>query len=81
MIVNIFPAGRDGPGTAGVIISPSGEQDGQPGGLVFNDVLTETGNYTIRVSQRPTDHKFPAEFIVEVIILPDYISYSTGRRF
>lgn len=73
MIVNIFSV-TDGLGTSGVVISPSGEEDGQPGGLVYNSLLPESGEYKIRVGQRPTDHKFPAEFIVEVIILPKFVS-------
>jgi hypothetical protein len=72
MIVNIRGI-TDGLGTAGVIFSPSGEQDGQPGGLVFNSVLKETGDYKIRVSQRPTDHTFPADFVVEVILIPQFL--------
>lgn len=73
MIVNIIPSAY-GLATAGVVIAPSGEQDGQPGGPVFNSVLKESGDYKIRVSQRPTEHKFPAEFIVEVIILPSFLN-------
>jgi hypothetical protein len=38
--------------TAGVVIYPSGKQDGGPGGTVFDSDLTETGNYRIRVTQR-----------------------------
>ena len=73
MIVNIIPV-ADGLATAGTVTAPSGEQDGQPGGAVFNSVLKESGDYNIRISQRPAEHKFPAEFIVEVIILPSFLS-------
>jgi hypothetical protein len=38
--------------TAGVVLYPSGKQDGGPGGVVFDSVLTETGRYGIRVTQR-----------------------------
>jgi hypothetical protein len=38
--------------TAGVVISPSGKEDGGPGGLVFDSDLSETGVYRIRVTQR-----------------------------
>jgi hypothetical protein len=71
MIVNIIPV-ADGLATAGVVTAPSGAEDGQPGGLVFNSLLKETGEYQIRVSQRPTEFSLPAEFMVEVIILPSY---------
>lgn len=73
MIVNIRGI-SEGLGTAGTITSPSGEDDGQPGGLVMNSVLKESGYYKIRVTQRPTEHKFPAEFMVEVILLPSFVN-------
>jgi hypothetical protein len=38
--------------TGGVVIYPSGKQDGGPGGIVFDSDLTETGKYRIRVTQR-----------------------------
>ena len=38
--------------TAGVVIYPSGKQDGGPGGITFDSDLTETGKYRIRVTQR-----------------------------
>lgn len=38
--------------TGGVVIYPSGNQDGGPGGLIFDSDLTETGEYRIRVTQR-----------------------------
>src|SRR6476619_532257 len=31
--------------THGTVISPSGQQETQPGGVVFDDNLTETGDY------------------------------------
>ncbi len=72
MIVNIIPI-SEGLATSGVVIAPSGEEDGMPGGFVFNSLLKESGDYKIRVGQRPTDHKFPAEFAVEIILLPEFI--------
>ena len=46
--------------TAGVVIYPSGKQDGGPGGTVFDSGLTETGTYRVRVTRRqiPTAGKF-----------------------
>lgn len=76
MLVNIY---SETMGTAGVVIFPSGEQDGTIGGLVFDGVLTESGDYTIRVSQRPTEHTFPAQFTVEVILLPEFLNQNTAQ--
>lgn len=54
LFVRIRPAS---PGliTAGVVIYPSGKQDGGPGGIVFDSDLSETGKYRLRVSQRQSE--------------------------
>lgn len=44
-------AGLEGPIMYGIIIMPDGEQDGAPGGKVFDRVLDETGDYEILVAQ------------------------------
>ena len=74
MIVNIVPV-SSGLATAGVVTGPSGQSDGQPGGIVFDDTITATGDYQIEVSQRPTEFSLPAQFIVEVIQLPDFLNH------
>src|SRR5881398_514007 len=38
-------------GTHGTVISPSGKQETQPGAIVFDDDLSETGDYKIGVSE------------------------------
>src|SRR5262249_41173420 len=38
--------------TAGVVIYPSGKQDGGPGGSVFDNDLDESARYRIRVMPR-----------------------------
>lgn len=73
MIVKILPV-SEGLATAGTVSTPDGEDEGQPGGLIMNSLLKESGYYKIRVTQRPTDHKFPAEFIVEVVLLPSHVN-------
>jgi hypothetical protein len=50
--------------TAGVVIFPSGKQDGGPGGVVFDSDLTETGRYRIRATQRQGEMR--GRFRVEV---------------
>ncbi len=72
MIVNIIGV-TSGLATAGVVTDPAGKGDGQPGGIVFNDIVAATGDHKIEVSQRPTEFNLPAHFIVEVILLPDYL--------
>ena len=56
--------------THGTVIYPSGKQDGQPGGLVFNDTIDETGDYKIGVSESPMANGWRGSFTVKVEILP-----------
>ncbi|HEY0545385.1 MAG TPA: hypothetical protein VGC91_08430 [Pyrinomonadaceae bacterium] len=73
MIVNIIPLTR-GLLTGGVVISPSGQQDGQHGGLIFNGELTESGDYTIRVDRNLMGtERADGAFILEVVITPAYL--------
>ncbi|HEY2121542.1 MAG TPA: hypothetical protein VGH37_20345 [Candidatus Acidoferrum sp.] len=67
LIVQITPL-TPGLLTAGVVIYPSGKQDGGPGGIVFNSELTESGKYRIRITQRQTDSK--GRFRVSVELSP-----------
>ena len=39
--------------TRGTVTFPSGQSDGQPGGLIFDGVLPETGDYGISVGESP----------------------------
>ena len=79
MIVNIVPITK-GLATAATVTSPNGEGDGQIGGFIMNSVLKESGYYKIRVTQRPTEHKFPAEFAVEVVLLSRYANEESDTR-
>ena len=54
LVVRIRPL-TPGLTTAGVVIYPSGKQDGGPGGTVFDSELDESGQFRIRVTQRQTD--------------------------
>ena len=56
--------------THGTVISPSGQQETQPGGVVFDDDLTETGDYKIGVSESPMANAWRGNFTVVVEILP-----------
>ena len=54
---------------AGQVTSPSGMQDGGPGGVIFDGDLKETGDYRICVFQHTmATNLTTGEFIVEVII-------------
>jgi hypothetical protein len=64
MRVNISGAGP----TRGVVTFPSGKGDGQPGGLIFDDKLTETGDYRIRVTESSMAEAWRGSFILEVEI-------------
>jgi hypothetical protein len=65
VLVKITPLTRDLI-TAGVVIYPSGKQDGGPGGLVFDSDLTETGKYRIRVTQRQVETNARFRLLVKI---------------
>lgn len=52
--------------TVGVVMAPSGKQEGQPGGVVFDDDLTETGDYRIRVSEHLMAEAWRGHFTLKV---------------
>jgi len=56
--------------THGTVISPTGKQETQPGGMVFDDDLSETGDYKIGVSESPMANAWRGSFTVVVEILP-----------
>ena len=37
--------------TRGTVTSPGGQQDGSPGGVVFDDTVTQTGRYRLLVTE------------------------------
>lgn len=79
MIVNVIST-TSGFETAGEIIAPSGEEDGQHGGVVFNRQLTETGDYKIRVTQNlMAGERSSGSFILEVVITPSYVREGESR--
>lgn len=79
MIVHIIST-TSGFETAGEIVAPSGEEDGQHGGVVFNRQLTETGDYKIRVTQNlMAGERSSGSFILEVVIIPSYVREGESR--
>jgi hypothetical protein len=73
MVVNIIPVTR-GLTLGGTVTSPSGQGDGQPGGIIFNSDLTENGDYTIEVFQHTMGSNYKSgSFVVEVVITPAWL--------
>jgi len=56
--------------TRGVLYFPSGRQDGGPGGVIFDDVIDENGDYRIRVTESSMANAWRGSFTVTVEILP-----------
>lgn len=56
--------------TRGVVIFPSGKQDGGPGGVVFDDNIDETGDYRIRVTESSMANEWRGSFVLKIEILP-----------
>jgi hypothetical protein len=56
--------------TRGVLIFPSGKQDGGPGGIIFDDVIDESGDYRIRVTESSMANAWRGRFNVTIEILP-----------
>ena len=64
--------------TRGVVIFPSGKQDGGPGGVVFDDNIDETGDYRIRVTESSMANAWRGSFTVIIDIVSNNSSGSTS---
>ncbi len=56
--------------TRGMVIFPSGKQDGQPGGLIFDDNIDEAGDYRIRVTESSMGDAWRGSFVLKIEMLP-----------
>jgi hypothetical protein len=56
--------------TRGVLVFPSGKQDGGPGGIIFDGIIDENGDYRIRVTESSMANSWRGRFTVTVEILP-----------
>lgn len=56
--------------TRGVLFFPSGKQDGGPGGIIFDGIIDEAGDYRIRVTESSMANSWRGRFTVAVEILP-----------
>jgi len=57
----------DGP-TRGTVKFPSGEGEGQPGGLIFDDELKESGDFRICVEESQMANPWSGKFALKVYI-------------
>ena len=63
--------GEEGPIMVGIVTMPDGESDGAPGGTVFDDVLTQDGDYEILVYQNSAKSQTPnVDFTMTVSLVP-----------
>jgi hypothetical protein len=56
--------------TRGVLYFPSGKQDGGPGGIIFDGVIDENGDYRIRVTESSMANSWRGRFTVTIETLP-----------
>lgn len=61
--------------TRGVVVFPSGKQDGGPGGVIFDNETDEAGDYKIRVSESMMAEQWRGRFTLTVRILPPKKSF------
>ncbi|HEX6280154.1 MAG TPA: hypothetical protein VFZ49_09105 [Pyrinomonadaceae bacterium] len=63
--------GDEGPIMVGIVKMPDGESDGAPGGTVFDDTLTQDGQYEILVYQNGAKSQAPnVDFTMTVSLVP-----------
>src|SRR5438132_6607013 len=55
--------------TRGVVIFPSGKQDGAPGGVIFDDDIDESGDYRIRVTESSMADAWRGGVVLKIEIL------------
>jgi hypothetical protein len=63
--------------TRGVVFFPSGQQDGGPGGVVFDGILPDTGDYRIRVTESSMANAWRGSFTLVIEVVSEG---SNGRR-
>lgn len=52
----------------GVVIFPSGEQEGGPGGAILDQPLPETGQYRLKVSESTMGEAWDGAFHIEISV-------------
>ncbi|HEY6046081.1 MAG TPA: hypothetical protein VIU65_05715 [Pyrinomonadaceae bacterium] len=56
--------------TRGVLYFPSGKTDGGPGGIIFDGIIDENGDYRIRVTESSMANSWRGRFTITIEILP-----------
>lgn len=64
--------------TRGMVTFPSGQGDGQPGGVIFDGILPDTGNYGIRVTESSMAEAWRGSFTVIIDVVSE--GSSVGNR-
>jgi len=65
--------------TRGVVIFPSSGQDGGPGGVIFDGILPDTGDYRIRVTESSMAEAWRGAFTVIIdIVFPEVTTRTSG---
>ena len=67
MRVNIRGRGA----TRGMVTFPSGQGDGQPGGVIFDGILPDTGDYGIRVTESSMANPWRGSFTVVIDVVSE----------
>src|ERR1700704_129875 len=57
--------------TRGMVIFPDGQQDGAPGGVVFDGILPVTGDYRIRVTESSMANAWSGPFTVIINVVSE----------
>jgi hypothetical protein len=57
--------------TRGVVTFPSGQADGQPGGVIFDGILPDTGDYRIRVTESSMADPWRGNFTVIIDVISE----------
>src|SRR5713226_6815362 len=64
--------------TRGMVTFPSGQGDGQPGGVIFDGILPDTGDYGIRVTESSMANAWRGSFTVIIDVVSE--GSSNGNR-
>ena len=64
--------------TRGMVTFPSGQGDGQPGGVIFDGILPDTGDYGIRVTESMMANPWRGSFTVIIDVVSE--GSSGGNR-
>jgi hypothetical protein len=57
--------------TRGMVTFPSGQGDGQPGGVIFDGILPDTGDYGIRVTESSMANPWRGSFTVIIDVISE----------